>query len=171
MMFAASIDVRVAHVVHQDVVTNTSPSATSTSRPSGVSRDENTKSTSPSQGIPLASSTVLQFAGVGGSARVMIRSGRSMRRASNVAKMSAVPTPPKRLPLLMLSVTMEMRFGADALAYTRSGRRLEKRSSRVSASQRCSTVEGAILLPRARPWRRKWSSALVPRDTSGLCSR
>jgi len=81
-----------------------------------VSRDEKTKSTSPCQGMPLASSTVRQFAGVGGSDRVMMRSGRSMRRASKVAKISAVPTPPKRLPLLMLSVTIEIRFGADALA-------------------------------------------------------
>ena len=117
MMFAGSTDARVAHVVHHDVVMNRSPGATSTRRPFDVSRDEKTKSTSPCQGIPFASSTVRQFAGVGGSERVMMRSGLSMRRARSVAKISAVPTPPNRLPLLMLSVTMEIRFGADALAY------------------------------------------------------
>ena len=84
----------------------------------------------------------------------MMRSGRCMRRASRVAKISAVPTPPKRLPLLMLSVTIEMRFGADAFEYTGSGRRFGKRSSSVSVSHWRSTVDGAILLPRARPWRR-----------------
>ncbi len=68
--------------------------------------------------------------------------------------MSAVPTPPKRLPLLMLSVMIETRFGADALEYTRSGRRFRKRSCSVRVSQRCSTVDGAMVLPRARPWRR-----------------
>src|ERR1035441_1531142 len=115
MMLAASTDARVAHVVHHDVVTNRSPSAMSTSRPSDVLREEKTKSTSPCHGIPFASSTVRQYAGVGGSERVMMRSGRSMRRASSVAKISAVPTPPKRLPLLMLSVTIEMRFGSDVL--------------------------------------------------------
>src|ERR1019366_2333375 len=114
-MLDGSTDARVAQVVHQDVVTKRSPSATSTSRPSELSRDEKTKSTSPCHGIPFASSTVRQFAGVGGSERVMMRKGRSIRRASRVAKINAVPTPPKRLPLLMLSVTIEMRFGAEAL--------------------------------------------------------
>src|ERR1017187_631078 len=116
-MLDGSTDARVAQVVHHEVVTKRSPSATSTSRPSEVSRDEKTKSTSPCHAMPLASSTVRQLAGVGGSERVMMRSGRCMRRASSVAKIRAVPTPPKRLPLLMLSVTIEMRFGADALEY------------------------------------------------------
>src|ERR1019366_8515084 len=142
MILVGSTDARVAHVVHHEVVTKRSPAAISTSLPLDVSRDEKTKSTPPSQGIPLASSTVLQFAGVGGSERVMMRSGRSMRRASSVAKIRAVPTPPKRLPLLMLSVTIEMRFGADALEYTWSGRRLGNRSSSVRASHWRSAVDG-----------------------------
>src|SRR5579863_8808914 len=115
-MLAGSTDARVAQVVHHDVVTNRSPEAMSIGRPFEVLRDENANSTSPCHAIPFASSTVLQFAGVGGSERVMMRSGRCIRLASSVAKISAVPTPPKRLPLLMLSVTIEMRFGADALA-------------------------------------------------------
>src|SRR5579863_564351 len=114
MMLAGSTDARVAQVVHQDVVTKRSPGVMSIGRPFEVSRDEKANSTSPCHAIPFASSTVLQFAGVGGSDRVMMRSGRCMRRASIVAKMRAVPTPPKRLPLLMLSVTIEMRFGAEA---------------------------------------------------------
>src|ERR1700686_4065786 len=111
MMLAGSTDARVAHVVHHDVVMKTSPAATSTRRPFDVARDEKTKSTSPCHGIPLASSTVRQFAGVGGSERVMMRSGRCVRRARSVAKIRAVPTPPKRLPLLMLSALLGVRFG------------------------------------------------------------
>ena len=65
----------------------------------------------------------------------MMRSGRCMRRASRVAKISAVPTPPKRLPLLVLLITHRDALGAEAFAYTGSGRRFrEKSSSRVSAA-------------------------------------